>query len=392
MEGFALDNDMVLMVGGTWDDDGGRPSSVLRQLALPFIGRPEDFTLFNGGSFDQLLAILELVPRYSTIIWMANVQNDEPKLVNEIKKRNPTAVLVTSKRNDSGRYSFHHLIARALKVHANLFVEIFRPDVSVAMYHARLFDPLGNQWIETSDFKKLGESLKSRITELHSFTRVRSKCMGVPVETPDRPEFFALARQYADVFHSLIHTENQDRFLGNMAFRCERGFPAFRCGDDLVFVSRRNVDKRHIDREHGFVAVDMAVDSVKTDVSEGVFYYGDDKPSVDAPIQVELFKRYENIQYILHAHVYIREAPFTGRVLPCGAIEELGEIAGLVPDRSTTFATINLLGHGSIVMASEVGQLRGLDKLYVARQVPENRGVERNCCGAQEEQRVGVQD
>jgi len=333
---------------------------------------PEKFTFFNGGKFEQLQTILDLVPRYQTIIWMPNVPNDKPKLVSEIKRRNPTAVLVTSKRNDGFKYSLHHLIARALKVRANLFVEIFTPDVPGAKFHARLFDPLGNQWVETRDFMRLGAALQSRIMELHSFTRVRSTSIGVPVEVPSgHEEFFALARRYADVFHALIHTEDQDRFLGNMAFRCERGFPAVRCGDDLVFVSRRNVDKRYIDRDNGFVAVDMAVDQAKTDVRQGIFYYGDAKPSVDAPIQVELFKQYYNIQYMLHSHVYIRGARFTSRILPCGALEEVDEITQMFSDRSSTFVAVNLRGHGSLIMSADVESLRDLDDGFAARPAPE---------------------
>lgn len=367
MEGFALDDRKTLLVGGTWDDGGGRPSSVLRDVASAFGDSPR-FVFFNGGRYAKLNSVLDLVSLYSTVIWMPDVPNDKPKLVNEVKLRNPTAVLVTSKRNDGCRYSFPHLIARALKVRANLFVEIIKTDAPDAKFRARLFDPLGNRWIETADFYRLGAAIRNRVNELHGFTRVRSTSIGGHIETPDRPEFFALVRQYADTFHSLIHADAQDRFLGNVSFRCERGFPAFLSDDGLVFVSRRNVDKRHIDREHGFVAIDTE----KSNLTSGVSYYGDVKPSVDAPIQVELFCRYPNIRYMLHSHVYFRGAPMTSRVIPCGALEEAREITDMFEEVGpTTFAAVNLLGHGSLIMTESVDNLRGLADAFMARPTPE---------------------
>lgn len=360
-----MDNRMVLFVGGTWDDDGGRKSSLVTTLAQAMNWPNGSLHLFNGGHFDALVELQRIVRMYDVVIWMPNVPNDKPKVIADIKKLNPTAVLVTSKRNVEQKYSFHHLVARALRVRSNLFIEFTKG--CMHPYGMSLYDPLGNVWCQTENIHRLAGALRDRIRDLLSFTRVRSKSIGVPCEIPDRPRFFELCRTVAGKLHALIHTEDQDRFLGNIAFRCERGFPAFR-DDDIVYVSRRNVDKRYIDRDRGFVAVNVG----RSIEEKGVFYYGPDKPSVDAPIQVGLFKWYSNIRYMIHTHAYISGAAFTNEAIPCGALEEYEAIIELVPDQDVRVVQLNLLGHGSIMMAEDVEDLEDMVEWLVARPAPED--------------------
>ena len=75
-----------------------------------------------------------------------------------------------------------------------------------------------------------------------------------------------------------------------------------------------------------------------------------------------------NVNYMLHAHVYVDGAPYSDYPVPCGAIEEVDKILGLVDPNDTDFA-INLLGHGSIVFAKDVEYLK--DIKYIARGIPE---------------------
>ena len=194
--------------------------------------------------------------------------------------------------------------------------------------------------------------------------------MHIPVG-PELPAFFELVKQYARTFHDLIHpADGVERFLGNASFRCERGFPSFRHGKD-VYVSRRNIDKR-------FIGPDMFVRVELKD--HGVGYYGSDKPSVDTPVQLRLYDFFTRVRYMLHSHVYIKDAPFTDHAIPCGALEEVNEvIATFINEKNSAMArkigdfSINLLGHGSIVFADNLNYMRSVQ--YYAREIPEVMGA-----------------
>jgi hypothetical protein len=185
------------------------------------------------------------------------------------------------------------------------------------------------------------------------------------VPIPDEKEFFDYAKKVADTFHSLIHGSNPSRFLGNLSFRCEHGFPSFRTRD-VIYVSQRDIDKRFIDKE-GFVAVEPILDNV-------VNYYGDKKPSVDAPIQVRLYSYYNRLRWGMHSHVYIKNAPMTSIAIPCGAVEEFDEILELFPEGDMENVVVNLRGHGSLAMCSYLGYMKGLQ--YYARPIPELQSLE----------------
>ena len=132
------------------------------------------------------------------------------------------------------------------------------------------------------------------------------------------------------------------RFLGNSSFRCQRGFPSFRGNKDIIFVSRRNVDKRFIDKDH-FVGSVLLEDG-------SVGYYGEYKPSVDTPIQLRLYNLLPKINFMIHSHCYINAAPFTKTPVPCGAVEEVDEIMEIIGQgRSQPFYAINLIGHGLLL-------------------------------------------
>ncbi len=167
-----------------------------------------------------------------------------------------------------------------------------------------------------------------------------------------------MIKSYAEIFHELIHPENAERFMGNASFRCMRGFPSYR-KDGVIFVSRRNIDKRYIGREN-FVAVKEKLP---------IEYFGENKPSVDTPIQVRLYEQYQNIRYMLHSHTYIMDAPFTKSIIPCGALEEADEIIHLFPDKNMKSFAVNLKGHGSIMLGDTTKKL--LNTQYYARPVPE---------------------
>jgi hypothetical protein len=341
---------IITIVGGTFDHMGGKPSGYIRRFVeelRSYTVAGDTVRVHNGGHFDDLYD--NRITNTDVLLWFPNVDNSQAKLVNTLKVQNPKMMLVISKNNMQHKYDRLQVVARALQAKANLLVEF----TSIGRHIAgTIIDPLGSVFCDTStDIEDVVMVLVDRIQELMSFTRIPSKRVGESLPVAADEEFLKIVREYADEFHTIIHAVNQGRLLGNVSFRCENGFPSYRV-DDVICVSRRNIDKRDIN-SLGFVAVNVT----STDVVE---YYGDAKPSVDTPIQVRLYEYYTNVKYMLHAHVSIAGAPVTRNIVPCGAVEEFDDIIALYPDRTSTNFAVNLRGHGSLVLTSTVEDMKNI--------------------------------
>lgn len=355
----------IAIVGGTFGDQP-KASSVIDKMYTTIVQAKAIMKLdrvlyWNGGYTEDLPRLMKELKPYPIVLWFPNVSNDEPK-VRDVKAHYPDKCLVISKRNDNNKYSLAAIVNRALQLHANLCVE-FTQSPSKNLVTGRVLDPLGNVWCDTtSNVERLSRMLLWKIKDIVSVERRATfEVMGDVPSIPDNPEFFELIRDYANVFHELVDPDKEvERFLGNSSFRCDKGFPSFR-SEDLIFMSRRNINKSHIDR-NGFVATRLRDDSTS-------LYWGESKPSVDTPIQLRLYGAYPNINFMIHSHTYIQDAPFTAHHYPCGAIQEVAEILEAVPDRYTTLAYVNLIGHGSLVMSQTVEGLK--DVPYIRRPVPE---------------------
>jgi hypothetical protein len=352
----------VLLLAGNWVEDI-RPSGYAAKLHSELGKYFTDIELKNGGTKDELDAYLSggKLDNVDVVLWFVNVPNSYPKSVDDVKKNYFDLLLVTSKNNLDNRYTYMEIVSRMLKVKANLGVVFTKVGDKVA---ATVMDPLGNAYcLDEKDIAVVAKSLATRINELAAFTRKSSVEVGnfQPV-IPDEPEFFEIARQHAETFHILIHPVNTERFLGNLSFRCENGFPSFR-RDDFIYVTRRNIDKRQIGQD-GVVRVFGSRDG------NAIYYNGSHKPSVDAPVLVDLYNFFRDVRYTIHSHVYVKNAPFTMKKIPCGAMEEFNEIlnAGIGGPDAVDFA-VNLLGHGSIVFAKDLAYLQTIK--YYARPIPE---------------------
>jgi len=351
----------ILFVGGTFDDTGGKASGYMTKLSSAvhriFQSQMKDgdsFVIQNGGNYNDLSAISCAC---DLLFWFPNIPNDKPKIVDNIKMSYPKMILVESKNNKQEKYTHFHLIARMLKHKTNLMIEFTGTRVTCAS----ILDPLGNAFTMHDDnIDSVAVRLASRCIELLSFTRVKSVSIGGAIQCDDIPEFFKIVRERSDTFHELIHAANTSRFLGNISFRCESGFPSLRRGD-LIFVSQRNVDKRQISAE-SMVAVLMTS-------TPDVRYYGHTKPSVDTPIQRLLYDYYPNVNYMLHSHVYVDGMMMTQNVIPCGAIEEFLEVISLNTNHESSDFCVNLKGHGSLVLANSLAYLNHVT--YIARPFPE---------------------
>lgn len=367
-----------LIVGGTFDDQGGKPSGYVKRFcqALNAAFSTNVFTesaltsnVWNGGSFDLLELRMETIKNYNLIIWMADIPNDKPKLLTEVKKRNPKCLLVSSKSNFDREQIYEpiDLIGRALFSKSNLMIEFTKVE---GRFAGTVWDPLGNVYAyEELDIDKLALALAKRLKTLMTFTRIGSVSIGEAEVIPVDDYFFELIRKYGDRFHELIHGAHPSRFLGNASFRCTKGFPAFKDEQNgRVYVSRRDVDKRGINEE-SFISVMPSISSGRVE------YFGERKPSVDTPLQVKLFDMFPQIRYMLHSHCYIGKAPMTKSVIPCGALEEVDEIVEVVShfakSSSWECGEVNLRGHGSLVMADDLVFLENIH--YIGRPFPERQ-------------------
>lgn len=355
----------VYIVGGTFDGDGGRQSGLIGKIAKYVQGNKlvSEVRVLNGGNITDLIDIYEDKTKLGSvdvIMWFANVPNEFDKYRN-IKELHPKKMLVTSKRNN-GEYAFNYLVNHALSLKANLVLEFSQGEDN--KHQGRVFDPLAAVWVDTTpDFNVVVDGMLERLDYMRGITRVGTIHLDGEATTPNEDGFVTVVKSLSDTFHDLIHpAEGVSRFLGNASFRCRHGFPSFRAGK-RIYVTRRNVDKRDIGLE-GFVAVERGADGTVT-------YYGDHKPSVDTPIQLALYEHYTGVNYMVHSHVYIEGAPFTTKAVPCGGMEEIDEVIALYPDTETINVAINLIGHGSLILADDYTVIDGLVKQYRGRPVPE---------------------
>ena len=90
------------------------------------------------------------------------------------------------------------------------------------------------------------------------------------------------------------------------------------------------------------------------------------KQKKDSKIVKSSFLR---VNFLLHSHTYIKDAPFTKNVVPCEALEEFYEISDLFNDENLTDFYVNLRGHGSLALVRKTDKLLGIP--YIERKLPE---------------------
>jgi hypothetical protein len=346
-----------LIVGGTFNEEGGKSSKIVSEMAKNL-----SWNVVNGGSLKVLHSIK--FEQYKTVLWMPNLNNDLEKMLPEIKKRHETLTLISSKRVVEQDYTQADIIGRLLKTKSNLGIMITQDEALI--YKFQLLDPLGNHWITTTSIPELCQAIKSRLSTLSSLTRWRSHQVqeNIPVEIEEK--FLEVIKQYGNEFSKHVNAFNPNRLLGNASTRCAKGFPAQRQGE-YIAVSKRNVDKETISSED-FVAVKEG--HLDENSNNGILYYNDQKPSVDTAIQLRAFGFYKNVNYMLHGHVYVEDAPFTLHKIPCGYVEEFEEIKSLFPDENASNFTVNLKGHGCIIMAQDLEYFSTLK--LISRTFPED--------------------
>ncbi len=323
----------IFVVGGTFDEDGGKPSYIVSQL-MESLGAEG----INGGCLTELeIDFTEI----STLIWMPNIDNAEDKILPEIKKANPHILLIQSKRVIEKDYQVSDVVGRLLTSKSLLGIMITKESGD---YTYRVIDPLGNQHCLTADIDVLASTISDRVKYIKGLSRIGSKSIGPEREMDIDQRFIDIIQRSGTEFSKFVNAINPNRLLGNASTRCSYGFPASRDGD-RIFVTRRNVDKQTLSQD----------DFVEVALNDGVIeFLGDAKPSVDTPIQVMLFDHFKNIKYMIHGHVYVEGAELTDHKIPCGFIEEFDDIVNFVTDSETEEFAINLRGHGCLIACSNL--------------------------------------
>jgi hypothetical protein len=226
-------------------------------------------------------------------------------------------------------------------MHANAVIEIYKKRDRV---YFQLVDALGNTWgVKTDSIKSLCKNIKNlynwtKRSKRISLTKISDNslnmgCMKLNVGTVE--DFIIINNRLAQ--ECAIGCGN--RYFGNYSTRCTKLFPSMRSNGPYYFLfSPRNTDKRYVTPSDLVTVNDMNQ------------YFGS-KPSVDTPIQLEVYKTFENINFMIHGHAYIKSAPFTNKYFPCGDLREVDEICKLT---NRGFKTINLKKHGFLIMAESL--------------------------------------
>jgi len=276
------------------------------------------------------------------IVWMPDFNCRHAEIVeNWYPKKKKGAVLICSKVLDQDT-KLIDAMAYIFETHSNAVITITHGDDQGARYE--LIDALGNTWASTKSYETLARHISLFTDWTRGSIRLGFSKVPNPEFNPARvfdpytaDEFIKLNNKLAsDVTHN-----TGKRFFGNLSTRCTKLFPSWRHNAGFL-VSPRNIDKSKL----------SFVDFVY--VTDGYQYAGNRKPSVDTPVQMAIYQMFSDVNFMIHGHAFIRDAPTTNQYYPCGDCREIPEIAVLF---AKGYRAINLKNHGFIVAARSLAEL-----------------------------------
>lgn len=326
-----------LIVGGNF---GAEPK---KSGVVTILGDRLFANKYNGGSITDLNNHRKDIKNFDLILWMPNVSNEEEKIYPE--KRIGTTLIVSKVLRGNTDAHIGEAISRIFKMSANAVIAI---DTSESTYKFILIDALGNTWASTTDLVELSKAIEDFYLWTANAVRIGTvKISDDPKHTPDYiDDFCKVIKRVSEK----VENERGGRYFGNASTRCEKTFPSMKSSNETIFVSKRNISKKHI-LPDDFVCV--------MNSSKYVLYNGPDKPSVDTPIQLSLYEAYPNIKFMIHGHAHIKYAQETGHYFPCGDMRELGEIIDRLPRNPSTFV-LNLKNHGFLIGTSTIEELKNI--------------------------------
>ncbi len=286
----------------------------------------------NGGSLEDIKNVN--LSGYKLIIWSANIDNTIEKIY---PKKDIGSVLIVTKVMREDRTEVD-AISRIFTMHANAVIAIY------SLYKPFIFkmmDALGNVWCDTKDINHLAK----QIIKIYKWTNssVRKRCVNVgddKFDFSEYQEFIDINKKVADLFE-----ENKGRYFGNTSTRCMKMFPTIKKDKTHIIVSRRDSSKQRLTTE----------DLVMTCSGDVIGYYGENKPSVDTPIQIALYERFPNINYMIHGHSYIKSCVYTDEYYPCGDMREVDSASKcMIGD----YGVFNLVNHGFLIYSDNLDNLK----------------------------------
>lgn len=325
----------TLVVGGKFDYEGWyqQRSSKIIELLAKAIGAN---AVYNGGTHKDLCNMN--LSGYDLIIWAADVDNHIKKFY---PKKDPGAVLIVTKVLRENRTQADAL-QRVFAMHGNAVITIDKEEE--LLFGFKLIDALNNSWGESRNIENLAEY----ITKFYEWSKGSQRIWSEQYVEPSLSELIEINNQVADI----CEHSNVGRYFGNLSTRCMKMFPSLRQNQQMIWVSRRNVDKKRLTEK----------DMVLTWMENGIInYLGSNKPSIDTPIQIKLYKRFPSVNFMIHGHAHIAAAPTTKHYFPCGDLREVDEIVRLIEeDTRTNNGIINLKNHGFLIYAETIERLQRL--------------------------------
>lgn len=158
----------ILVVGGSFDNDGGKPSGLVKKVYNAIIQNNENVDLYNGGYYSELSSLLMMAKCYDVVFWWVNVPNDLPK-IRDVKDIAPHIIFVSSKRNDNNKYSDKELIERAASIKADIVFEFKKINQNQKIFNIRVFDPLGSVWHDGTD---IADAINATLNRLSSLSKI----------------------------------------------------------------------------------------------------------------------------------------------------------------------------------------------------------------------------
>lgn len=339
-----MEKQKLTIVGGNFGEVGN-PSSVINKIIPEMINDFSISYVVNGGTLDQLPNGLN---EADLTLWMPNIDNENDK---QYPKKKIGSVLICSKVMREG-YKEADAVSRIFKMGGNAVIAIYVSEESgKRTFTFQLIDALGNTWYKGDCIS----TLCVNIIKFHIFTKYSHRARSVKYDNVMKPVNKAEDCQgLLDINNSLanrIQLSCGVRFFGNISTRCQKLFPSTRV-ETAMLVSPRNTDKSELTPDQ------MVVTFFKELPDSTVYYVGDRKPSVDTPSQLMIYEGCKEINFMIHGHAFIKDAPTTETYYLCGDTRENREVLKIIGQSDVRHGAINLKNHGFLIYADTLENLK----------------------------------
>lgn len=324
MTSFKSEKPSIIIVGGSEN----KKSKIVQYIAEEL----EVLEMINGNlTTDNLHTACYTINQdeHDMILWIPDIDNSEDKIYPE---KPIGSVLICSKVMRTNNYV--EAVKRIFMMNANAVISINK---DTKPYTFNFIDALGNSWGITQSIEELCYIIK----DFYYFTKSAKRMSLI------KSENFDIDLRHEDIIKLIdinkrvstsVEERFNERYFGNLSTRCFKLFPSKRIDVGFLF-SARNTDKRFLDINDMIFVKDNK-------------YFSNRKPSVDTPVQLELYRKYPKINYMIHGHAYIKDAQFSKRYCLCGDVSEADCL-----DLEENGGVVNLINHGFLIYGTSLEQI-----------------------------------